>query len=244
MVNSQGPFLFGFDTGASGEAWVSRALVAKLNLRGVGRMRVSDGSGLNTREVDTVLIDSLRLGNLSFERLRAPVLGEGPNQDDETAAHGTLGFELFREYLLTLDYPLNQLRVATGSLPTADGATVLDYSLEFGSPHIEIDVAGHRVHASIDSGNIGGMILPRSMAESLPLSGPLRSTGKVASSLGTFELFQGELEGDLTIGSFTFARPVLFFSHLVTTPNLGRNIIRTFALTFDQRNRRVRLTRS
>jgi hypothetical protein len=241
-INGQGPFSFGFDTGASGDAWVTRALVTKLQLPLVDRMRVSDGSGLNSRDANTVLIDSLRLGDLSFERLRAPVLGDGPGPDDETEAYGTLGFELFRDYLLTLDYPENQLRVATGQLPQPDDETVLNLSLDFGAPHVEIDVAGHRMRASIDSGNIGGAVLPRSMAESLPLRHPLRPMGKVASSLGSFDVFQGELGGNLKIGMFTFPQPVLFFSDLVKIPNLGRNIIRTFAITFDQRNRRVRFT--
>ena len=241
-INGQGPFSFGLDTGASGDAWVTRALVTKLNLPLMDRMRVSDGSGLNSRDTGTVLIDTLRLGDLSFERVRAPVLGDGPQPGDETEAYGTLGFELFRDYLLTLDYTQNQFRVAKGQLPPADDETVLNFSLDFGAPHIEIAVAGQRMRASLDSGSGGGVILPRSMAERLPLKGPLRSGGKVASSLGSFDLFQGELSGDLKIGTFTFPQPVLFFSDLVTIPNLGRNIIRTFAVTFDQRNRRVLFT--
>jgi predicted aspartyl protease len=242
-INGQGPFSFGFDTGASGDAWVTRALVKKLNLPTIDRMRVSDGSGVNSREVETVRIDNLRLGELSFERLRVPVLGDGPKQDDDTEAYGTLGFELFRDYLLTLDFPQNQLRVATGQLPDPDDQTVLRYFLDSGAPHIEIDLAGRRVRTEIDSGSGGGIVLPRRFAETLPLRGSLRGGGKVASSLGVFDLFQGELAGDLKIGTFTFPQPVLFFSDLVKIPNLGRNIIRTFAMTFDQRNRRVRFTR-
>lgn len=242
-INGEGPFSFGFDTGASGDAWVTRALVTKLNLPTIDRMRVNDGSGVNSREVETVRIDSLRLGELSFERLRVPVLGDGPKQDDDTDAYGTLGFELFRDYLLTIDYPQNQLRVATGQLPDVDGQTVLNYFLDFGAPHIEIDLAGRRVRAEIDSGSGGGVVLPRPLAETLRLRGPLRASGKVASSLGQFDLFQGTLDGDLKVGAFTFPQPVLFFSDLVETPNVGRNIIRTFAVTFDQKNRRVQFTR-
>jgi hypothetical protein len=209
----------------------------------IDRMRVSDGSGVNNREVDTVRIDSLAIGDAAFERLRAPVLSDGPKQDDDAEPYGTIGFELFRDYLLTLDYPKNELRIATGQLPPADGRTVLTYSLDFGTPHIEIDLAGRRFRASIDSGSAGGLTLPRPFAESLPLQGPLRTTGKVASSLGVFDLFQGELAGDLKIGAFAFPKPVLFFSDLVDVPNLGRNIIRTFAVTFDQENHRILLTR-
>lgn len=44
-INGRVLFSFGFDTGASGDAWVTRALVAKLNLPLADRMCVSDGSG-------------------------------------------------------------------------------------------------------------------------------------------------------------------------------------------------------
>lgn len=242
-INGRGPFVFGFDTGASGEAWVTAALVRRLNLSAVARMHVSDGSGVTGREVDSVRIDSLQIGDLAFGPLRAPVLGDGPKQDGDPEAYGTLGFELFRDYLLTLDYPQNQLRVRTGELPDPDGRTVLTYSVDLGGPHIEIDMAGHRVHALIDSGNAGGLLVPRSFAAILPLRGPLRSAGRVASSLGEFDLFRGDLEGDLRIGTSTLPQPVVFFSDFVTVPNLGRNVIRNFAVTFDQRNQRVQITR-
>jgi hypothetical protein len=242
-INGQGPFPFGFDTGASGDAWVTRALVNKLDLPTVGRMRVQDGSGVNSRDVETVRIETMRMGDASFERVRAPVLGDGPKKDDDPDVYGTLGFELFRDYLLTLDYPQNQLRVATGELPTPDGRTVFPYFVESGTPHIDIDVAGWRIRASIDSGSGGGLMLPRALADSLPLQEPLRSTGRVASSLGVFDLFQAKLAGDLNIGAFVFPQPVLFFSDLVNVPNVGRQIMRTFSVTFDQRNHRILLSR-
>ena len=242
-INGQGPFSFGFDSGASGEAWVSRALVRRLNLPAIDTMRVSDGSGVNSRTVETVRIDSLAMGEAVFERLRAPVLGEGPQQDDGSEAYGTIGFELFRDYLLTLDYPQNELRVTAGELAPPDARTILMYFLESGTPHVDIDLAGRRLRASIDSGSGGGLILPRSFADGLPLRMPLRPAGKVASSLGVFDLFQGELAGDLQIGGFVFERPVVFFSDLVTVPTVGRSIIRTFSVTFDQRNHRLLLAR-
>jgi hypothetical protein len=69
---------------------------------------------------------------------------------------------------------------------------VLNYFLDSGAPHIDIEVAGGRVRAEIDSGSGGGVVLPRRFAETLPLRGSLRPRGKVASSLGVFDLFQGE----------------------------------------------------
>lgn len=66
-------------------------------------------------------------------------------------AYGTFGFELFRDYLLTIDDPQNEVRVETGGLPRADGLTVLTYHLDLGAPYIDIDVGGHRLRASIDA---------------------------------------------------------------------------------------------
>jgi len=242
-INGQGPFSFGFDSGASGEAWVTRTLVRRLNLPTIDRMRVSDGSGVNSRDVETVRIDNLTIGEAVFERLRVPVLGEGPQQNDSADAYGTIGFELFRDYLLTLDFPQNELRVTTGELAPPDGRTVLTYVLESGTPYVDIDVAGRRLRASIDSGSGGGLTLPRSFADRLPLRTPLRAAGKVASVLGQFDLFQGEVAGDLQIGAFAFQQPVVSFSDLVEVPTVGRSIIRTFAVTFDQRNHRILFTR-
>lgn len=236
-LNGQGPFTFGFDTGASGEAWVTQALKEKLDLQVVDRIVVSDGSNVKGRSTDVVRIDSITLGSASFNRLTAPVLGDGPRKEGEP--YGTLGFELFKNYVLTLDYPAQRLRIATGQLPVPDGQRVLAYRIDGGSPHVRVRFAGVEVDTQIDSGNVGGILMPPSLANKLPLAGPLQKAGRVASALNEFDLFRAELDGDLQIGDVTIARPTLFFSDLVQTPNLGRNVLRSFAITFDQAHQRV-----
>ena len=67
MVNGQGPFRFGLDTGASQAAWVTRALVEKLNLPVVEGFRVSDGTGKNSRNSDGVRIDRVTVGDVIFQ---------------------------------------------------------------------------------------------------------------------------------------------------------------------------------
>src|SRR5262245_38539314 len=114
-VNGEGPFTFGFDTGASGAAWVTQALKEKLDLQVVDRIVVSDGSNVKGRSTDAVRVDSVILGSASFNQLTAPVLGDGPRKEGEP--YGFLGFELFKNYVITLDYPAQRLRIATGQLP-------------------------------------------------------------------------------------------------------------------------------
>lgn len=238
-VNGQGPFVFGLDTGASGTAWVTRALVERLKLPIVDGFVVGDGSGVKGRSADGVRIETITLGTLAFNQLTAPVLGDGPRQERDPEVYGTLGFELFRNYVVTFDYPAQQLRIAMGELPAPDGKRVLSYRLDYGSPHVRVEMGGIDVDASIDSGNIGGILLPLSFAAKVPLQGPLQRAGRVASALNEFDLFRSELDGNLQIGEVTITKPVLFFSDLVQRPNLGRNVLRSFAVTFDQPNMRV-----
>ena len=145
--------------------------------------------------------------------------------------------------MVWLDYPAQQLRIASGQLPLPDGKHVLSYRLDRGSAHIPVEIGGVALEASIDSGNMGGVLLPLSLSNKVPLRAPLQRAGRVASALNEFDLFRAELDGDLRIGEITISRPTLFFSDLVQAPNLGRGVIRSFAVTFDQPHVRVEFRR-
>jgi hypothetical protein len=82
---------------------------------------------------------------------------------------------------------------------------VLRFTLDHGTPRIPIRIAGRRLDAIIDSGNGGGLLLPLSLAGSVPLRASLSRAGRVASALNEFELFRGELEGSVEIGQVKFA---------------------------------------
>src|SRR5229473_1413925 len=47
MVNGQGPFVFGFDTGAQAGPRIDSSLVEKLNLKATGEVQAIDPSGRN-----------------------------------------------------------------------------------------------------------------------------------------------------------------------------------------------------
>src|SRR5207253_4951951 len=86
------------------------------------------------------------------------------------AVDGILGFALFTDYLLTLDYPAMQVRLAHGNLPVANGADILSFETENRIPVIEVAIGKLRVRAHIDSGNfVAGFILPAGLVEQLQL---------------------------------------------------------------------------
>jgi len=241
-LNGQGPFAFMIDTGAGMQADIDPSVAARLKLRSNGRAINGDPSGENDREVETATIDSIAFGNAEFLNVTAVVRPQRITKD-YPEVDGILGFALFTDYLLTLDYRSMQVRVARGTLPPANGADVLNFEIESRIPVIEVAIGKIRVRAHIDSGNfVAGFILPEEIAEQLQLMSQPVTVGRARSVSNQIELKQVKLKDTIRIGGFDFPQPTITFPALSDT-NVGFKVLRDFALTFDQKNRRVKLAR-
>ena len=241
-LNGQGPFAFMIDTGAGMQADIDTAVAEQLRLQPDGRVLNGDPSGENDRAVDTVTIGSLALGSVEFRRVTAVVRPQRITKD-YPAVDGILGFALFNDYLLTLDYKAMQVRLARGSLPAANGVDILNFEIENRIPIVELAVGRIRMKAHIDSGNfVAGFILPQDVVEQLQLLSQPVVIGRARSVSNQIELKQAQLKGTIRLGTFEFAQPSITFPALSET-NIGFEILRDFTLTFDQKNRRVKLAR-
>src|SRR5271165_1269706 len=131
MVNGKGPFRFVIDTGTGGDAFVTPEFAEALGLSAVGQARLSDPSKQCIRSVPVVMMQSLEVAGVEFRDIKARVhaLGKG-----EGSYEGLLGFSLFRDYLLTLDYPNRELTLATGSLVPDGEHSVLSFRIPDGIP--------------------------------------------------------------------------------------------------------------
>jgi hypothetical protein len=243
-VNGQGPFLFAIDTGGQGMARVDSSLVEKLKLETVDTVQASDGSGRSPVALPVVRVDSIALGGLEFKDVRA--LSRDYNRSPNMPRiDGILGFNLFADYLLTLDFPAKRVLLERGALGEPDGAGILSFERPRGIPVVSLNVAGHTVRAHLDSGNmVGGFILPEALVEKLTLAGPSRSAGRARSLTGEMEIKAAEIKGVIRLGGFEFADPTIHFPALSADANVGAAVLREFAITFDQKNNRLRLERS
>lgn len=243
MVNGQGPFLFAIDTGGQGEARIDSSLAERLKLRPVGQAQGSDGSGRNARSMDVFLLDSVALGGVQFKGVRAA------SRDYNLAPNvpkidGILGFNLFSDYLLTLDFPARRVRLERGELPRADGAEILSFENPHGVPVVELGVGAYKVKAHIDSGNaVGGFVLPTALAEKLTFAAAPTVVGRARTVSSEVEIKEARLKGSVRLGRFEFAEPSVVFPALSDDANIGARALREFSLTFDQKNRSVRLRR-
>jgi CubicO group peptidase (beta-lactamase class C family) len=242
MLNGQGPFLFEIDTGAAGTARLDSALAHRLGLATVGEVLAGDPSGQNARSVPVVRIDSIELGGARFSGLTAAVRDYRSLGRPETV-DGILGFAFFSDCLLTLDYPGARVRLSHGALPVAEGREVLDFRSPRGVPSVTLRVAGQEMEADVDAGSQGGLALPETLAATLPLAGPLEVVGRARTTSNTFEIKAAPLAGDVQIGGLTLSRPRLEFQPLFPQANIGSRVLRDLVVTFDLRNRRLRLRR-
>ncbi len=253
-LNGQGPFAFMIDTGAGMQADIDTSVAERLGLRASGTAINGDPSGENDREVATVTIDSIVFGSVP-KGTRARRTGEGavefrnvtaivrPHKitKDYPEVDGILGFGLFSEYLLTLDYPRMQVRLARGALPPANGVEVLSFEIENRIPIVELAIGKIKIPAHIDSGNfVAGFILPEEIVEQFQTISPPVSVGYARSVTNRIELKQVQLRGSIRIGGFEFSQPIVEFPAPADT-NVGFKVLRDFVLTFDQKNNRMKL---
>jgi hypothetical protein len=242
-LNGQGPFFFMIDTGAGMQADIDVSVATRLNLRANGRVLSGDPSGINDREVSTSNIDSLTLGSgggVEFRNVTA-VVRQHRITKDYPDVDGILGFALFTEYLLTLDYPAMQVRLSRGALPPANRADILNFEIENRIPVIELAIGKIRVRAHVDSGNfVAGFILPEEIVQQLQLLSSPVIVGSARSVTNRIELKQVQLRDSISMGRFSFPQATIQFPALSDT-NVGFKVLREFTVTFDQKNRRMKL---
>jgi len=236
MVNQQGPFTFGIDTGTGGESLVSPDLARKLHLPSVGEATVGDPSGSNAQRVPLFRIESLTVAGITFRNITGVQYQPSPREGE---CDGVLGFTLFRDYLLTLDYPRKQLVLSSGSLAQDGNGNVVSFSMPDNVPLIELQIGGRRIGAHIDSRGMG-LSLPQSFAKDLKfVSDPIvLGRGRTVSS--DFEIKGAQLASDIELAGYTFARPFIEINPVFPVANFGAIPLQNFAVTFDQKNGLVR----
>lgn len=242
-LNGQGPFFFAIDTGGGMQADIDPSIATQLNLQPIGKVRIGDPSRQNDREIEVTSIASLAFGGAEFRNVTALIRTQRITKD-YPEVDGILGFALFTEYLLTLDYPAMQVRLARGALPAANGADILNLEIENRVPVIEVAVGKLRMKAHVDSGNfVAGFILPEEIVEQLTLLSEPVTVGHARSVTNQIEIKQAQLKDTIRIGSFQYPEATIAFPALSET-NVGFKVLREFAITFDQKNKRMKFERT
>ncbi|HZE88704.1 MAG TPA: aspartyl protease family protein [Verrucomicrobiae bacterium] len=238
MLDGKGPYQFVLDTGAHGSV-VDAAVAKELQLVELGDSELHSPLGKEgSIPSKLVRIERLDLADARVTGARAATMDLAGLFMDKSVA-GVLSPNVFAGCLVTLDYPNSTVTVAKGSLPPADGARIFEFAAGAPLPEVRLEVAGIEIPAHVDSGSAGGISLPTSYAEKLPLAAPPVEVHRARTVDREFVILGADLKGEVALGSFKLRNPQLTFSELPMA-NLGYDFLRRFAVTLDVSQHRVR----
>lgn len=191
-----------------------------------------------------VTIEEIELGAARFENVQALLY----NFDDLSAQlgvkiDGVLGFPLFRDTIFTLDYPKSRLLLQPAwpaPEPPQGVATTIKFNNTRRTPLIPVRLGSENLIALIDSGNDGPLMLNPVGLHLKFLAGP-RPGLTVGTLAGAHTQQIGRLDEPLDIGPFRLEQPVADLTDQLAS--LGGEILRNFAVTFDQSRNQVSFSR-
>lgn len=225
-VNGRGPYRFLIDAGAN---VVSLRQSVAAEAGATIKQRLSKRSVLFVRSID--------VGGHTFRDVYA--VGE-PVLDVD----GVIGFNVFREGLLTVDYASRRLTWAPGELPPPNGRDIIAYELRERMPYINVDVGGTGMWMNLDTGAEAPLIFPVEAMQSLRLASPVVAGPDVWNqAVGREETKEAILDATLTFGEHSVEKPRVLFKRSLEEYLIGSGFLRGSVLTFDTKNRRLRIVR-
>lgn len=239
-INGKGPFRFQVDTYATIDACIDDDVAEELGLKTVRTVTNSDGRTSQERAV--VSIEELTLGGATFRDMDALVDDYDWIAGGERGVDGLIGFDAFRDLLVTFDYPRSRLVLTRGRIEP-DAPHAIPLLLSNGAPDVHLVVGDRRLLFGLDTGASSSLALFKQDAEVLPLSGALREVGRGRTVYSEFIVYGAQLAVPVTFAGQTLERPEVTFSEGSSKRLVGYGLFRGFEVTFDTRSRLVRFVR-
>jgi len=196
------------------------------------QVNVRSASGENAT-LRAVSVKRIILGDAQFDRVPALVYDfSGLSAHFGEKIDGVLGFPIFRQTILTLDYPHNRILLSpTGGAATLRPGSRIDFDTVTKTPLIPITLDGQTLVALIDSGSDGGLHLNTVGLKTTFTYGPVPG-GIITTLTGERPQSIGRLAGTLRLGVYELKRPIIDLTDELSS--IGGAILRNFVVSFDQ----------
>lgn len=237
-INGTGPYMFLLDSGAGPSLIVDQDLAQELKLPKQGTDRVGDPSNPHAVAVDKVMVDTVQVGDLVYEGVES-LSWDRPLYSGPDRPRGVVGLGLFGGMLVTFDYPAGRVRFLRGDLPEPDGKEVFACRMVHNVPTIDLDVAGKKFEAHLDTGSTGFISLPMDAAKTLPLASEPVEVARASTVNRQYSVYAAPLKGTVQVANVKLENPTLQFME-GSRPNVGTDFLRNMAVTIDRKNQRLR----
>src|SRR5712691_7766655 len=165
MINGHGPYNFAIDTGAT-QTVISEKLVAQMGLQPITSTVVYGIGGAG--KVDTKLygvkelaVGDVKVKNIPVGTFNDPVVSQ--------LADGILGTAALSDFIITVNYPSNQLEISRKRSPASAGTEVLPAWYFSNLLLIPLNVNGKQGNFIVDTGAVT-TVLSHSMAAQLGIN--------------------------------------------------------------------------
>jgi len=230
-----GPYHFLIDTGSS-TTLVSSDLARRYGLRDNYPAdtpqvvaRSSDG---RTSLLPSTTLGHIELGDATFDDVPALIYDFG-----EMSSHlgvridGLLGFPLFRQSLLTLDYPNSRVVLTPATSETRQPGVAVSFNNEERIPVIPLGIGDRTFAALIDSGSDAAISLNPVGLEPGYAVAP-RDAGLVETLTGTRDRHLARLDETVTLAGYALKDPIV--DVIDDLSSIGGGTLKNFTVTFDQ----------
>lgn len=218
-----------FDTGTESNL-LTENYTRFYHLKHAGSDELVDAATGTRKRTPLVTLAKPSLGGASVAPRRAQIV---PKQDPE--AVGIFGPGSFAGKLVTLELAQNRLRLAplSGAQPSGRPTPYRD-----GLPAADIEVAGNKVSAHLDSGSTGGLSMGKQWMSKLRFKSPPQVVGAAVSALGEQEIYSGTIDGEVHIGPLTLNNPTIEFWGNGDGANVGYKILQRLTVVMDPASQR------
>ena len=235
-----GPYRFLIDTGSS-VTLMTPALVRRYGGGDVPsaqtpRVRVTSAEGVVT-ELPRASLRRLELGDARFDDVEVLMYDCA-----DLSAHlgvridGVLGFPLFRDALLTLDYPGSRVVLHPAEKAPLLPGTIIGFDDSRKTPIISVRLGDRSLLALIDSGSDALFSLnPIGVAPQFAFGPTVGAT--IGTLSGDRTQMIGRLGETLAIGDQAFHQPIIEITDELSA--VGGGMLKYFSVTFDQLHDRV-----
>ncbi len=237
-INGAAPELWVFDTGAMG-AIINIDHAHALNLPEQQPVQIGSPAGGTPMQGFLTQLSNATIGGVAmapFHIVAVPTIL--PDRG------GVIGPNVFAGKLLTLDLAHSQLRIAEktpANTPQGEGAAYAGNG-PHKLPAIPVTLNGQTTWAHIDTGAPGALVLPYSMASSLPLAAPPVEVGHARFVDGVHTRYSATLNGDVQVGPLTLHNPEIGFIDGLPNLNVGMELLTRLTITLDPEQQRSWVT--
>lgn len=234
-LNDEGPYNFILDLGASGQGRVDIELARKLKLKVVDSISNFDGNNYSTERV--MGVSKLRIGSIEIGDIGLMARDYNRNyKEGNIRTDGIIGRDFFKNYLLTIDCPNETVTISNNSLNESKGKA-LPYEEAF---KVQGKIGGKDITFNIDTGSNMAVHLPKTIMDNLEYENTTnRFIGRRANT--EYIIQEAILKSKIQLGDLEVSNQLIGYSIKNTFVNIGMDFLKSYKLSFDQKNKLIKI---